>query len=165
MQLFSNNRNADLKTGLEKLSLFYDDNSSKQSIINASETSSNIMMEGARESGHEYENEKVNRKTSVRCLNDQLIMFQMEEDCDITAWCNTMSPRYKCEEGECSVQSCLNQFTACELLTANNKVNCELCTKRHGAQNNTVYTIATKQLLVFNPPAVLILHLKRFQVF
>lgn len=91
----------------------------------------------------------------------------MDEDFDIDMWTGTMMPRYKCEEGECSVMSCLNQFTACELLTGTNKVGCELCTKRHGGPDKnkkTVNTDANKQLLIYNPPAVLILHLKRFQV-
>lgn len=90
----------------------------------------------------------------------------MEESCDNDdTWMTTMSARYMCEKGECSVQSCLNQFTAAELLTGNNKVGCELCTKRHGGpEKKTVYTNAMKQLLIYNPPAVLILHLKRFQV-
>lgn len=36
--------------------------------------------------------------------------------------------------GECTIHSCLNQFTARELMTGNNKVGCEACTKRvnHG---------------------------------
>lgn len=89
----------------------------------------------------------------------------MEEDFDIEMWTETMSSRYKCEDGECSIQSCLNQFTACELMTANNKVSCKLCTKRHGGPDKKiVYTDAKKQLLIYSPPAVLILHLKRFQV-
>lgn len=90
--------------------------------------------------------------------------FKMEDDFDIDMFTGTMSPRYKCEEGECSVQSCLNQFTACELMTANNKVACELCTKRNGGPKKPICTDARKQLLIYNPPAVLILHLKRFQV-
>lgn len=89
---------------------------------------------------------------------------QMEVD-DVDMYSGTISiPNI--EEGECSVQSCLNQFTASELMTANNKVGCELCTKRHGGPDKkTVLTNATKQLLIYIPPAVLILHLKRFQVY
>lgn len=36
--------------------------------------------------------------------------------------------------GECTIHSCLNQFTATELMTGNNKVGCEACTKKmnHG---------------------------------
>lgn len=84
---------------------------------------------------------------------------------DASLWSGTISARYQCEEGECSVQSCLNQFTECELMAGNNKVSCELCTKRHGGPDKkTIYTDASKQLLIYNPPAVLILHLKRFQV-
>ncbi|KAM3959632.1 LOW QUALITY PROTEIN: ubiquitin specific protease 16/45 [Aphomia sociella] len=75
------------------------------------------------------------------------------------------SPRYVCEEDECSIQSCLSQFTALELLTGNNKVGCENCTERiNGKDGKTVYTNATKRFLVSSPPAILILHLKRFQI-
>nr|XP_012543958.2 ubiquitin carboxyl-terminal hydrolase 16 isoform X1 [Bombyx mori]XP_037874518.1 ubiquitin carboxyl-terminal hydrolase 16 isoform X1 [Bombyx mori] len=75
------------------------------------------------------------------------------------------SPRYVCDEDECSVHSCLAQFTALELLTGNNKVGCELCTERvNGKGGKTIYTNATKRFLVSSPPAVLILHLKRFQI-
>lgn len=89
----------------------------------------------------------------------------MDDEVDAELWTTTISPRHTCEEGECSVQSCLNQFTSCELMTGNNKVSCELCTKRYGgSEKKTINTVAKKQLLIFNPPAVLILHLKRFQV-
>ncbi|XP_059057892.1 ubiquitin carboxyl-terminal hydrolase 45 isoform X2 [Achroia grisella] len=75
------------------------------------------------------------------------------------------SPRYVCDEDECSIQSCLSQFTALELLTGNNKVGCENCTERfNGKDGKTVYTNATKRFLVSSPPAILILHLKRFQL-
>jgi len=40
------------------------------------------------------------------------------------------SGRYTTKEGECSVESCLNQFTALELMTGSNKVVCEACTAR-----------------------------------
>lgn len=82
-------------------------------------------------------------------------------------WCTTIAPRYQCEDGECSIQSCLNNFTAVELMTGNNKVGCDECTKRingEGENVKKIYTNATKQFLISSPPAVLILHLKRFQV-
>lgn len=80
-------------------------------------------------------------------------------------WSTTIAPRYQCEDGECSVQSCLNNFTAIELMTGNNKVGCDACTERiNGKDGKTINTNATKQFLVSSPPAVLILHLKRFQV-
>ncbi|XP_045500336.1 ubiquitin carboxyl-terminal hydrolase 16 isoform X1 [Colias croceus] len=76
-----------------------------------------------------------------------------------------LSPRYVCDEDECSIQSCLSQFTALELLTDNNKVGCETCTERaNGKNGKTVYTNASKRFLVSSPPAILILHLKRFQI-
>lgn len=82
-------------------------------------------------------------------------------------WSTTIAPRYQCEDGECSVQSCLNNFTGVELMTGNNKVGCENCTKNINGSDSkakTVNTNATKQFLISSPPAVLILHLKRFQL-
>lgn len=82
-----------------------------------------------------------------------------------TDWSTTIAPRYQCEDGECSVQSCLNNFTAVELMTGNNKVGCDHCSERiNGKGGKTINTNATKQFLISSPPAVLILHLKRFQV-
>ncbi|XP_023016937.1 ubiquitin specific protease 16/45 isoform X2 [Leptinotarsa decemlineata] len=146
---FVNNKNADLKAGLEKLSLLNDGDSAKVSNLFNHDEDSN--MEGAC-GPMEQEDEKMEEDDF------------MEEDESL--WSGTISSRYQCEEGECSVQSCLNQFTECELMAGNNKVSCEMCTKRHGGPNNKlVYTDASKQLLIYNPPAVLILHLKRFQVY
>lgn len=44
---------------------------------------------------------------------------------------STLAPRYQSKNQECSVLSCLNQFTAPELLTGTNKFGCETCTKAH----------------------------------
>ncbi|XP_065084616.1 ubiquitin carboxyl-terminal hydrolase 16/45 [Ochlerotatus camptorhynchus] len=80
-------------------------------------------------------------------------------------WGSTLAPRYQCEENECSIQSCLNGFTVAELMTGSNKVCCLACTERiNGKDGKSVNTNATKQFLISSPPAVLILHLKRFQV-
>lgn len=90
-----------------------------------------------------------------------------------TDWSTTIAPRYQCQEGECSIQSCLNNFTAVEMMTGSNKVDCEACTencignKPNGSKpsgSKSIKTNATKQFLISSPPAVLILHLKRFQV-
>ncbi|ETE74082.1 Ubiquitin carboxyl-terminal hydrolase 45, partial [Ophiophagus hannah] len=84
----------------------------------------------------------------------------------------TLSQSYITSSKECSVQSCLYQFTSVELLMGNNKLLCENCTdqkhKRQKKANSTdkktegIYTNARKQLLISLVPAVLILHLKRF---
>ncbi|KAM4633580.1 ubiquitin carboxyl-terminal hydrolase 45 [Polymixia lowei] len=73
---------------------------------------------------------------------------------------------------ECSVQSCLHQFTSVELLMGNNKLLCESCTERRQKQlrkgSSTdkkvekVYTSARKQMLISSLPPVVTLHLKRF---
>uniref|UniRef100_A0A3P9AJI5 Ubiquitin carboxyl-terminal hydrolase n=1 Tax=Esox lucius TaxID=8010 RepID=A0A3P9AJI5_ESOLU len=73
---------------------------------------------------------------------------------------------------ECSVQSCLHQFTSVELLMGNNKLLCESCTERRQKQlrksssaekkTEKVYTSARKQMLISILPPVVTLHLKRF---
>lgn len=81
-------------------------------------------------------------------------------------WSETIAPRYACEDNECSIQSCLNNFTAIELMDGNNKVGCDKCTEMfNGKGGKTHNSDATKQFLISSPPAVLILHLKRFQVY
>ncbi|XP_006813669.1 ubiquitin carboxyl-terminal hydrolase 16-like [Saccoglossus kowalevskii] len=77
-----------------------------------------------------------------------------------------LANRYQSSSRECSVQSCLGQFTTHELLTGNNKFGCESCTKKKYAdvkKDKFVYTNANKQLLIHRPPPILTLHLKRFQ--
>ncbi|XP_017271741.1 ubiquitin carboxyl-terminal hydrolase 16 isoform X2 [Kryptolebias marmoratus] len=82
---------------------------------------------------------------------------------------NTLANRTVPEKQECSVQSCLFQFTEVETLTQNNSLLCVTCTKQQqrkdkveGSKKN-IYTDALKQMLISSPPAVLTLHLKRFQ--
>ncbi|CAM5100299.1 unnamed protein product [Eretmochelys imbricata] len=84
----------------------------------------------------------------------------------------TLSQSYITSSKECSVQSCLYQFTSMELLMGNNKLLCENCTERkqkyqnktHTTEKKTegLYTNARKQLLISAVPAILVLHLKRF---
>ncbi|XP_042222250.1 ubiquitin carboxyl-terminal hydrolase 16-like [Homarus americanus] len=74
---------------------------------------------------------------------------------------------YQCLNQECSVMSCLTNFTAPELLTGNNKITCENCTKVHNQLHpddpkESVKSNASKQMLILSPPAVLTLQLKRF---
>ncbi|XP_013383302.1 ubiquitin carboxyl-terminal hydrolase 16-like isoform X2 [Lingula anatina] len=90
---------------------------------------------------------------------------QMKREC-VKRSTYSLSPRYKPTPYECSVLSCLNQFTTMELLTGNNKFGCEFCSKRNrkaGGKKGTTYTSASKQLQIYSPPAVLTLQLKRFQ--
>lgn len=99
--------------------------------------------------------------------NQQMLRQQQHRTRQISHadWSNTLGPRYQCPEGELSVQSCLNHFMSVEYMMGNNKVGCDACTERaKGKDGKTVYTNATKQFLISSPPAVLILHLKRFQV-
>lgn len=83
----------------------------------------------------------------------------------------SLAPRHQAQPGECSVYTALNSFTQSELLTGSNKWACQSCTDNKKQDNSdtsvgektTVYSPASKQLLIFCPPAILTLHLKRFQ--
>ncbi|XP_053448303.1 ubiquitin carboxyl-terminal hydrolase 45 isoform X2 [Nycticebus coucang] len=101
------------------------------------------------------------------CSKEKHLMFHSPQDAF-----QTLSQSYVTTSKECSVQSCLYQFTSMELLIGNNKLLCENCTeKKQKYQKETssaerkaegVYTNARKQLLISAVPAILILHLKRF---
>uniref|UniRef100_A0AAQ5YI58 Ubiquitin carboxyl-terminal hydrolase n=1 Tax=Amphiprion ocellaris TaxID=80972 RepID=A0AAQ5YI58_AMPOC len=82
---------------------------------------------------------------------------------------STLAMRTPPEKQDCSVQSCLFQFTEVETLTQNNSLLCVTCTKQQlkkdeaGGSKKNIYTDALKQMLISSPPPVLTLHLKRFQ--
>lgn len=83
-----------------------------------------------------------------------------------------LSHSYTPSSKECSIQSCLHQFTSVELLMGNNKLLCESCTERRHKQLRKsssadkkvekMYTSARKQMLISLLPPVITLHLKRF---
>ncbi|XP_023668797.1 ubiquitin carboxyl-terminal hydrolase 45 isoform X2 [Paramormyrops kingsleyae] len=83
-----------------------------------------------------------------------------------------LSHSYTPYSKECSIQSCLHQFTSVELLMGNNKLLCENCTEMRRRQlrrsptgdkkTEKVYTSARKQMLISMLPPVVTLHLKRF---
>uniref|UniRef100_A0A671VXM4 Ubiquitin carboxyl-terminal hydrolase n=1 Tax=Sparus aurata TaxID=8175 RepID=A0A671VXM4_SPAAU len=77
-----------------------------------------------------------------------------------------LSHSYTPSSKECSIQSCLHQFTSVELLMGNNKLLCECCTERRQKQLHKklekIYTSARKQMLISSLPPVITLHLKRF---
>ncbi|XP_075410852.1 ubiquitin carboxyl-terminal hydrolase 45 isoform X2 [Tenrec ecaudatus] len=113
------------------------------------------------------ENQPVNVPSHL-CLSEQKLMVS---DKPQNAF-QTLSEGYVTTPKECSVQSCLYQFTSIELLMGNNKLLCMNCTKKqqkHRKETSSAetkaegaYTNARKQLLISAVPAVLILHLKRF---
>nr|XP_019943865.1 PREDICTED: ubiquitin carboxyl-terminal hydrolase 16 isoform X2 [Paralichthys olivaceus] len=82
---------------------------------------------------------------------------------------HTLASRTSPEKTDCSVRSCLFQFTEVETLTQNNSLLCVTCTKQRGNKDNAggsknnVYTDALKQMLISSPPPVLTLHMKRFK--
>lgn len=114
------------------------------------------------------EDEIIDEDERQKAIKNQQLLRQQQlrtRQISYVDWSNTLGPRYQCPEGELSVQSCLNHFMSVEYMMGNNKVGCEACTERiNGKNGKTVYTNATKQFLISSPPAVLILHLKRFQV-
>ena len=143
-----------------------------------------------------------NNKIEDKTLEEELRQIYLQNEW-VTRSLTSIAPRYRTKPGECSVYSCLTQFTAPELLTGNNKWACGRCTKlkkeeklarlennnhklnndytsdtsaeiqntdskktenqKPTERNETVYSNASKQLLLFCPPAVLTIHLKRFQ--
>lgn len=111
---------------------------------------------------------KVDEDDKQKAIKSQQLLRQQQprtRQISHADWSNTLGPRYQCPEGELSVQSCLNHFMSVEYMMGSNKVGCEACTERlNGKKGHTVNTNATKQFLISSPPAVLILHLKRFQV-
>ncbi|XP_034467295.1 ubiquitin carboxyl-terminal hydrolase 45 isoform X3 [Hippoglossus hippoglossus] len=84
----------------------------------------------------------------------------------------SLSHSYTPSSKECSIQSCLHQFTSVELLMGNNKLLCESCTERRQKQLRKsssadkklekIYTSARKQMLISSLSPVITLHLKRF---
>ena len=72
---------------------------------------------------------------------------------EVANWSATVLPRYQCDDGECSIQSCLNQFTALELMTGNNKVGCENCTQR---QNKGKFKDGNTFFFMFMGPCIFI---------
>nr|XP_056714439.1 ubiquitin carboxyl-terminal hydrolase 16 [Euleptes europaea] len=87
-----------------------------------------------------------------------------------TAFC-TLANRELMSTEEGSVCHCLYQFTRNEKLCENNKLLCDVCTRRQlcGPKNAAtnakkhIYTNAKKQMLISLAPPILTLHLKRFQ--
>ncbi|XP_065816085.1 ubiquitin carboxyl-terminal hydrolase 16 isoform X1 [Labrus bergylta] len=109
------------------------------------------------EKGRESEDEPLEAKEYTVVSQDPELAF------------HTLATRMSPEKQECSVQSCLFQFTEVETLTQNNSLLCVTCTKRQpntdrsGGSKKNIYTDALKQMLISSPPPVLTLHLKRFQ--
>ncbi|KRY28437.1 Endonuclease G, mitochondrial [Trichinella spiralis] len=62
-----------------------------------------------------------------------------------------------------SVDACLNNFMIEELLTGSSKFACDNCAEISGDKDETKLSDAKKSSLIFSPPAVLTLHLKRFE--
>ncbi|CAH0589259.1 unnamed protein product [Chrysodeixis includens] len=140
----------DLNNHLDKLNLYMDDSKTKKPAL-----PSPVAVEAPVDPPPPAPKPKVNNIEAEKNQRDFMPYSRQ----------SPLSPRYVCDEDECSIQSCLSQFTALELLTGNNKVGCETCTERiNGKDGKTVYTNATKRFLVSSPPAILILHLKRFQI-
>lgn len=111
--------------------------------------------------------ESVNKKTSpALCRQTSNHSKRKEAKFKSTL---TLGQRYQPSSRECSIMSCLHQFTSAELLTGNNRFGCAQCTKIKSKHNpnkekkEKQYSIASKQYLIFTPPPILTLHLKRFE--
>ncbi|VDL97468.1 unnamed protein product [Schistocephalus solidus] len=64
------------------------------------------------------------------------------------------------------LERCLARYTAPEMLSESNRIICETCTRRQHSGTSIkkpVLCRASKQDIIIRPPAVLTIHLKRFQ--
>ncbi|CAG0884372.1 unnamed protein product [Darwinula stevensoni] len=81
----------------------------------------------------------------------------------------SLGPKYHVKEHECSIESLLARFTSPELLMGANKIACQNCSQaEYGSQEDvestgSVFRNASQQGLILVPPAILTLHLKRFE--
>ncbi|XP_061483846.1 ubiquitin carboxyl-terminal hydrolase 16 isoform X2 [Rhineura floridana] len=102
--------------------------------------------------------------------HSETTMYKVVNEDPETAFC-TLANREAMNREEGSVLHCLHQFTHNEKLCENNKLLCDVCTRRQlcGAKTSGknakkhVYTNAKKQMLISLAPPILTLHLKRFQ--
>uniref|UniRef100_A0A8C6MJ48 Ubiquitin carboxyl-terminal hydrolase n=1 Tax=Nothobranchius furzeri TaxID=105023 RepID=A0A8C6MJ48_NOTFU len=110
--------------------------------------------------------------TSTHCSFEEQGETQTRDNLHHLGAFQALSHSYTPGSKECSIQSCLHQFTSVELLMGNNKLLCESCTDRRQKQlrkSNSadkkvekIYTSARKQMLISLLPPVITLHLKRF---
>ncbi|XP_043927322.1 ubiquitin carboxyl-terminal hydrolase 16 isoform X2 [Protopterus annectens] len=124
----------------------------------------NLTLNGGILSGDEDEADMEDISKTLETKEYQVVCEDPE-----TAFC-TLADRGSINTDQLSVQACLYRFTLIEWLTGANKLQCNNCTQRqhHGksdakGEKKFVYTNAQKQMLISLPPAILTLHLKRFQ--
>ncbi|XP_042313062.1 ubiquitin carboxyl-terminal hydrolase 16 [Sceloporus undulatus] len=102
--------------------------------------------------------------------NSETKMYEIVNEDPETAF-RTLANREAMNTDESSILLCLYQFTHNEKLCENNKLLCDVCTRRQLCGPKTpgknakkhVYTNAKKQMLISLAPPILTLHLKRFQ--
>ena len=77
--------------------------------------------------------EEQNYENLVKNDDEEKLQLRLQNDW-IARSLTSISPRYHAKTGECSIYSCLAQFTAPELLTGQNKWACDKCTRLHQAR-------------------------------
>lgn len=95
----------------------------------------------------------VRRLGDVRCRLNSDGEFKTRKEIKREAHLKSMStltPRYQPASRECSILSCLNQFTSAELLTGNNKVTCENCTRQKRKNSKKAGTLLTVSMYAFS---------------
>ena len=73
---------------------------------------------------------KLSRSSSLRSSINTKSRSQVKMEARTEAMRSLAPARYQPDSHECSIQSCLNQFTAAELLTGANKFGCENCSNK-----------------------------------
>jgi ubiquitin carboxyl-terminal hydrolase 16/45 len=98
---------------------------------------------------------QINNKSNDR--NDLKNEFKLEAMKSISNLTSTSITDILLSESS-SIQSCLSKFTSKEVLS--DKLHCEKCSKKNSTKT---YTRSMKQYLICELPAILTIHLKRFQ--
>ncbi|VDM96544.1 unnamed protein product [Thelazia callipaeda] len=108
-----------------------------------------------------------NYNTKNPCGNDYSEMDKINKNFEDDNCLQSLGSEKIEENGQCSLTSCLRAFTATEYLLAPNTYECEKCCVPHnkqlrnGMKKRTVE--AEKRYLIYEPPPVLTLHIKRFE--
>ena len=126
-----------LADGISAIRLGHDNQNGQTLTLAADENSSSNSAAAAAAQGigsSKHKNSSQHSMTPTLCNglshaeSRQKRLAARHELCRRGATC-TLSARYQPVSHECSVQSCLHQFTSAELLTGNNKFGCENCTR------------------------------------
>jgi len=148
---------------------------------NGTEEKGNKEYGGEEEEGENKENEEKQENAKEDAAGESNFEYNEEgfehdkaEVSEVVLEDRTLGERYVPRKGECSIESCLDNFCTKEILSGANKFGCAKCFQLQNKQTaisppstkrktKVFYTNATKQFLIKEAPRILTLHLKRFE--